>query len=183
MEVGKGVSKAIPWDEAEVRGPKTAYTLTPENCGKMLRRAKRLLIIVGGNILDEEYAKVNMVDIVERFAKKVGATLAISPGAFRAFQRYDGRKHMVNVESLVERLIDTHWMGFDGGGKYDYILFIGGLYPFQSMMLASLKHFAPTLRTFTIERYYHPNAAFSFEDLSFGKWCEGLEAMLKALES
>jgi len=177
------MSKAIAWDEAEVRGPKTAYILTPENCGKMLRRAKRLLIIVGGNILDDEYTKVGMVNIIERIANKLGATLAISPGVFRAFQNYNGTKYMVNVESVVERLLDAHWMGFDGGGKYDFILFVGGLYPFQSMMLSSLKHFAPTLRTISIERYYHPNATFSLENLSFEKWREGLEALLKALEA
>jgi acetyl-CoA decarbonylase/synthase complex subunit epsilon len=177
------MSKAIAWDEAEIRGPKTAFTLTPENCGKMLRRAKRLLIIVGGNILDEEYVKVNMVNIVERIAKKLGATLAISPGVFKAFQHYDGTKYMINVESVVARLLDPNWLGFDGRGKYDFILFVGGLYPFQSMMLASLKHFAPTLRTITIERYYHPNATFSLENLSFEKWCEGLEDLLKVLEA
>lgn len=177
------MSKAIPWDEAEVRGPKVAYTITPENCGRMLRRSKRLLIIVGGNILDEEYTKTDMIPILERIARKVGATLAVSAGVFKAFQEYNGVKYVVNVESLVERLLDEQWLGFDGKGRYDFILFVGALYPFQSMMLASLKHFAPHLRTISIERYYHPNAEFSFEDLSFEKWREGLEALLKALEA
>lgn len=177
------MSKAVPWDEAEVRGPKLAYTITPENCGRMLRKVKRLLIVVGGNILDGEYEKVDMVHILERIAKKTSATLAISAGVFRAFQGYDGEKYAVNVESLVDRLRDERWKGFDGKGGYDFILFSGGLYPFQSMMLATLKHFAPNLRTLTIERYYHPNAEFSFKDLSFEEWQKGLEALLKSLDA
>ncbi len=176
------MSKAIPWDEAEVRGPKLAYTITPENCGRMLRRVKRLLIVVGGNILDDEYRKVDMVHTVETIAKKTNATLAVSAGVFKAFQHYGGVKYAINVESLVDRLRDERWMGFDGKGKYDFILFVGGFYPFQSMMLATLKHFAPNIRTLTIERYYHPNSEFSFENLSFEKWRDGLEALLKALE-
>ncbi|MEM2883034.1 MAG: carbon monoxide dehydrogenase beta subunit family protein, partial [Nitrososphaerales archaeon] len=68
-------------------------------------------------------------------------------------------------------------------GGYDFILFVGSLYPFQSMMLATLKHFAPNIRTLTIERYYHPNAEFSLENLSFERWRDGLEALVKALEA
>ncbi|MEM3386736.1 MAG: CO dehydrogenase/acetyl-CoA synthase complex subunit epsilon [Nitrososphaerales archaeon] len=177
------MSKAVPWDEAEVRGPKLAYTITPENCGRMLRRAKRLLIVVGGNILDEEYTKAGTLHILERIVKKTNATLAISAGVFKAFHRFEDAKYAVNVESLVDRLKDGNWMGFDGKGGYDFILFVGSLYPFQSMMLATLKHFAPNIRTLTIERYYHPNAEFSLENLSFERWRDGLEALVKALEA
>ncbi len=108
------MSKAVPWDEAEVRGPKLAYTITPENCGRMLRRAKRLLIVVGGNILDEEYTKAGTLHILGRIVKKTNATLAISAGVFKAFHRFEGAKYAVNVESLVDRLKDGNWMGFDG---------------------------------------------------------------------
>ncbi len=149
----------------------------------MLRRAKRLLIVVGGAVLEEEYLKVGMPNTICRIAEKTNATLAISPGVFKAFQHHDGVKYAVNVEGIVERLKDESWMGFDGKGRYDFTVFVGGFYPFQSMMLSTLKHFAPKVRTIAIDRYYHPNAEFSFDNLSYEQWREGLEALLKALEA
>jgi acetyl-CoA decarbonylase/synthase complex subunit epsilon len=51
------------------------------------------------------------------------------------------------------------------------------------MMLSTLKHFAPKLKTISIDRFYHPNAQFSLENLSPEKWKEGLDALLKVLEA
>ncbi len=177
------MSKVTAWEASEVRGPKLAHTLTPENTGRMLKRAKRLLIVVGGAALDMKVDGVDVPDFTVRLAKSLNGTIAASPGVSKAFQGQSGVKIInMGLEDVVSRLKDTGWRGFDGAGAYDMVVFIGGLYYFQSMMLATLKHFAPKLKTVSLDPFYHPNAEFSLENLILGKWKEGLDAMLKLLE-
>lgn len=178
------MSKVTAWETAEIRGPKVAFNLTPENTGRMLKRAKRLLIVVGGDALEMKTDGVDVPDVVVRLAKSLNGTVVVSPGVFKAFKEYEDIS-LVNMglEDVVNRLKDEGWRGFDGDGAYDMVCFIGGLYYFQSMMLATLKHFAPKLKTISLDRFYHPNATFSLENLSPEKWKEGLEAMLKLSEA
>jgi acetyl-CoA decarbonylase/synthase complex subunit epsilon len=177
------LSKVTAWETSEIRGPKLAHTLTPENTGRMLKRAKRLLIVVGGAALDMKADGVDVPDLTVKLAKSLNGTVVASPGVYRAFQGQGGVKIInMGLEDVVSRLKDKGWRGFDGAGAYDMVVFIGGLYYFQSMMLATLKHFAPKLKTVSLDPFYHPNAEFSLENLSAAKWSEGLAAMLKILE-
>jgi len=177
------MSKATAWESTEVRGPKLAFSLTPENCGRMLKRAKRLLIVVGGGALDMKSDGIDVPDFTVTLAKTLNGTIAISPGVYKAYQKYSNVKIInIGLEDLVNRLKESDWNGFDDGGAYDMVVFIGGLYYFQSMMLSTLKHFAPKVKTISIDRFYHPNAEFSLENLSIEKWREGLDSIIKILK-
>lgn len=177
------MSISVAWETAEIRGPRVAHTLTPENCGRILKIAKNPLIVVGGGALDMKADDgVDVPDIVSKIAGGIDATVVVSPGVFKAFQRYSGNKLLnMGLEDVVNRIGDKSWDGFDGEGAYDLVIFIGGLYYFQSMMLSTLKHFAPKLKTISIDRFYHPNAVFSLANLTSEKWKEGLNAMTKIL--
>jgi acetyl-CoA decarbonylase/synthase complex subunit epsilon len=87
----------------------------------------------------------------------------------------------LGIEDLTNRLKDKQWKGFDGKGGYDYIVLIGGVYYFVSQMLATLKHFAPHVRTVSLDRFYQPNASFSFASMDVEKWREGLDKMVHDL--
>jgi len=178
------LSRAEAWETAEIRGPQVAYILTPENCGRMLKRAERPLIVVGGAALEVKSEGVDIPEFAVRLARVIGATVAASPGVFKAFQGYgDVNVVCMGGEELVSRLKDEGWVGFDGGGGYSTVVFIGGIYYFQSMMLSTLKHFSPGgLKTVSIDRFYHPNAEFSLDNMDLDKWREGLEGMLAVME-
>jgi acetyl-CoA decarbonylase/synthase complex subunit epsilon len=49
-------------------------------------------------------------------------------------------------------------------------------------MLSTLKHFAPHLKTFSIDRFYHPNAEFSFENMTEGRWAQEFKNMAEAMK-
>jgi acetyl-CoA decarbonylase/synthase complex subunit epsilon len=150
----------------------------------MIKRAKRLMIIVGGGAEDMKSDGVNVHNVVSRIAKSMNGTIVSSPGVFKGFTtKKDLNVINFGLEDVTHRLLDENWTGFDGKGTYDIIVFIGGLYYFQSMMLSTLKHFNPKLKTISIDRYYHPNATFSLENLSVEKWKNGLDGMLKVLEA
>jgi acetyl-CoA decarbonylase/synthase complex subunit epsilon len=177
------LSKVTAWETAEIRGPKVAFNLSPENCGRMLKRSKRLLIIVGGAAISMKSDGVDVPQIVSRIAKEMKGTIAASPGVFKAFLTFkDINVINMGLGDVVNRLKDKSWKGFDGEGEYDMVAFIGGLYYYQSMLLSTLKHFAPKLKTFSIDRFYHPNAQFSLENLTPEKWKTGIDAMMKMIE-
>jgi acetyl-CoA decarbonylase/synthase complex subunit epsilon len=179
------LSNVTAWETAEIRGPKVASMLAPENCGRMLKISKRLLIVVGGEAIEmKKDDGVDVPKVVSRIAKSRKGVVVTSPGVFNAFNNNPELKVInMGLEDVVSRLQDKSWKGFDGQGAYDMIVFIGGIYYFQSMMLSTLKHFAPKLRTISIDRFYHPNAGFSLANLTSEKWKEGLEALLKPLEA
>jgi acetyl-CoA decarbonylase/synthase complex subunit epsilon len=179
------VSKVTAYETAEIRGPKVAFNLTAENSGRMLKRAKRLLIVVGGDALNIKAEDgVDVPQVAVRLAKSLGGTIAASPGVFRAFRDVKDVKLInMSLEDIVNRIKDKDWKGFDGEGSYDMTAFMGGLYFFQSMMLSTLKHFAPHQKTISLDRFYHPNATFSLDNMPSDKWQTGLDAMLQLLEA
>ncbi len=171
-------------ETSEVRGPKLAFNLAPENSARMIKRAKRLLIIVGGGAEEMKSDGVNIFNVVSRISKSMNGTIVSSPGVAKGFaEKKDLNMINMSIGDTVNRLQNKDWNGFDGKGAYDMIVFIGGIYYYQSMMLSTLKHFNPKLKTISIDRLYHPNAAFSLENLTTEKWKDGLEGMLKVLEA
>jgi acetyl-CoA decarbonylase/synthase complex subunit epsilon len=179
------MSKVNAYETAEIRGPKVAFNLTPENSGRMIKRAKHLLIVVGGDALNMSATDgIDIPNVVIRLAKSLNGTIVASPGVFKAFQGASNVKLInMGLEDVVNRIKDGDWNGFDGTGAYDMVVFIGGLYYFQSMMLSTLKHFAPNQKTISLDRFYHPNATFSLENLTPDKWKTGIDAMLQLLEA
>ena len=178
------MSKVTAWEKSEVRGPKLALNLTPENCARMIKRAQRLLIIVGGEAIKMQKNKINIHNIASRISNSMNGTIASSPGVFKPFTSKP-ELNVINMgmEDIINRVQNKKWQGFDGKGPYDIVVFIGGIYYFQSMMLSTLKHFAPKQKTISIDPFYHPNATFSLENLKIEKWKEGIEAMLNILEA
>jgi len=47
----------------------------------------------------------------------------------------------------------------------------------ESLILSGLKHFAPDLKTMTIDNLYHPHASWSFPNGTLEEWAKNLEAM------
>lgn len=169
----------VPWQIGD--GTTQAFIITPEACAKMAKAAKRPLVIVGGQSMDEN-GGINIKDYVAPLAKALKAPVVVSPGLFKDFKSLDRVKVVcMGIEDLVNRLKEKGWEGLDGKGNYDTVLFISGIYYFQSLMLSTLKHFAPHIKTVSMDRFFHPNAGFSFGNMSEEKWAQGLKSMIDAL--
>lgn len=173
---------AIPWETANIVGPKNALTLAPENFAKLARTAKRPLLVIGAYATKEGVGLADLCHYAVELAKLLRAPIAASPGVFSKFKRDEGVPvFCMGMEDLVNRLKEKHWKGLDGKGNYDLVFFLGGIYYFQSLMLATLKHFAPHIKTISIDRFYQPNANFSFINMDEGKWKQGLDVMVQQL--
>jgi len=176
------MAAAIPWQIGNVVGPKNALLLAPEHCARLLKAAKRSLIVVGANATKPSVGLPDLPERVLSLARVMKAQVAVSPSIQSQFSRSGGTQVFgLGLEDLTNRLKDRQWKGFDGKGAYDYVLLIGGLYYFQSQMLATLKHFAPQIRTVSLDRFYQPNGSFSFPSMDVDKWTEGLDTMIREL--
>jgi acetyl-CoA decarbonylase/synthase complex subunit epsilon len=47
----------------------------------------------------------------------------------------------------------------------------------EALILSGLKHFAPDLRTMTLDNLYHAHASWSFPNASLEEWANNLKVM------
>ena len=171
-----------PWQIADIPGPKQAHIIKPEMFPKLTKTLKRPLIVVGSR--KEALEGKDIVNYIVMLAKSINSPLVISPSFCKNFMKFEDVKvACMGIEDLVNRLKEKEWKGLDGKGNYDSVVFIGGVYYFQSLMLSTLKHFAPHLKTFSIDRFYHPNAEFSFENMSEERWVQEFKNMVEVIKS
>jgi len=172
---------AMPWQIADIPGPKQAHVIKPEMFPKLAKNLKRPLTVVGSR--KEALEGKDIVNYIVMLAKSINSPLVVSPSFCKNFMKFeDIRVVCMGIEDLVNRLKEKEWEGFDGKGNYDSVVFVGGIYYFQSLMLSTLKHFAPHLKTFSIDRFYHPNAEFSFENMTEGRWVQEFKNMVEAIK-
>ena len=174
---------AEPWQKAEISGPEKALVFArPEVVVTMMKRAKRPILVIGheavNNGLGEEKVIDYMIRIAETAEVPVVATAHIV-GEFikRGFQP----AAWMPLVDIANRLQDPEWEGLDGMGQYDLALFIGIPYYMEWLILSSLKHFSSNLTTISLGRFYQPHATCSFSNLSLKHWIESLKVIISEL--
>ncbi|MEM3382638.1 MAG: CO dehydrogenase/acetyl-CoA synthase complex subunit epsilon [Nitrososphaerales archaeon] len=173
---------ATPWQIADIPGPKQAHVLRVEMFPKIAKTLKRPLMVVGSR--KEAFEGNDLEKYIVELAKLMNSPLVVSPGLCKNFINFKDIKVIcMGIEDLINRLKDKDWKGFDDEGNYDAVIFIAGIYYFQSLMLSTLKHFAPHLKTFSIDRFYHPNAEFSFENMSEKRWIQEIKSLVGMMKS
>jgi acetyl-CoA decarbonylase/synthase complex subunit epsilon len=83
----------------------------------------------------------------------------------------------MSAVDISNRFVDPEWKGLDGKGTYDLVMYIGLPYYMESFILSGLKHFAPDLKTMTLDNVFHPHASWSFPNASLDDWMNNLKVM------
>jgi acetyl-CoA decarbonylase/synthase complex subunit epsilon len=52
----------------------------------------------------------------------------------------------------------------------------------EALILSGLKHFAPDLRTMTLDNLFHPHASWSYPNASLEEWASNLTVMTSKFE-
>lgn len=177
------MATAEPWQKAEIAGPTKALVITkPEVIVAMIKRAKRPLLIVGHEAAETEIKGNKLIDYAIRIAQ-AGKIPTVATGHIigefvkRGFQ---GATSMPAVD-IANRLVDPEWKGLDGNGQYDLAILVGITYYMEWVLFSGLKHFGQNLKTISLDRYYHPNASWSFPNLSVEDWAQNLETIVGKL--
>ncbi len=176
------MSLPVPWQTANVVGPKNALLLNPEHCAKLLKSAKRPLVVIGANATNPSVGLSDLPKYALLIARGIKSHIAASPTMQSKLDTTGGVQVFgMGLEDLMNRLKDRQWKGFDGKGGYDCVIMMGGIYYFESQMLSTLKHFAPNIKTVSLDRFYQPNATFSFPNMDVEKWSKDLRIITQEL--
>lgn len=150
-----------PFDTANIPGPEMGKISNPNVMGKLISRAKRPLLIVGAEILED-----GLIDKAIEMSKK-GIPIAATGHSCAGFvdKGYNEFTYF-GLHELTNCLRDPDWKGLDEEGNYDVVIFLGITYYLASQMLSTVKNFctSPRIRGISIDRYYHPNAGMSFDN-------------------
>lgn len=168
-----------PWQCAEVAATKKANPIQkPEVAVAMIRKATRPILIVGSNATERWMDGKQLIDYLIDFAKASGVQIVATAHMVGEFlKRGFEPAGFMSAMDIGNRLVDSEWQGIDGKGHPDLALFIALPYYMEGLILCGLKHFAPELRTMTLDNMYHPHASWSFPNGTLEDLASNLKVM------
>ena len=174
-----------PWQCAEVSATKKAMAITkPEVAVSLIKRAARPILVVGSEAVTRNLDGKLLIEYLIDFAKASKVPVVATAHMVGEFLKRGYRPAgFMSAMDVGNRLVDFDWQGLDGRGPYDLVLFVGLPYYMEGLILSGLMHFAPGLRTVTLDNKFHPHACWSFPNAGVKIWAENLKVMTKKLES
>jgi acetyl-CoA decarbonylase/synthase complex subunit epsilon len=176
---------AEPWQTAEVSGPKKAFVITkPEVVVAMIKKAKHPILVVGHKAAEIDLEDRKLIDFIVDLAHKTKIPVVATAHTVSEFLKrsYKPAGWMPAVD-IGNRLTDPEWKGIDGEGPHDLALFVGLPYYMESTILSGLKHYAPHLKTVTLDNVYHSHASWSFPNIQAKDWLENLKVIIDKSEA
>jgi len=173
-----------PWQTAEIAGPKRASVIIkPEVADAMIQRAKHPVLIIGHLAAAIDLDDHKMIDYLLLLAQKGHIPIIGTGNTNRELQKRGYREAgIMPAVDIGQRLCDPTWKGLDGKEPYDLAIFAGLPYYMEWTILSGLKHFAPHIKTMTLDNTYQPHAHWSFANISVKDWLENLKAIIENLE-
>ena len=173
-----------PWQCAEVAATKKANPITkPEVAVALIKRAARPILVVGSNATERCMDGKQLIDFLIDFAKASKVSVVATAHMIAEFlKRGFEPAGFMSAMDIGNRLVDTDWQGLDGKGHPDLAIFVALPYYMEALILSGLKHFAPNLKTMTIDNLYHPHASWSYPNGSLDDWAKNLKVMTSKFE-
>jgi acetyl-CoA decarbonylase/synthase complex subunit epsilon len=173
-----------PWQCAEIAATKKANPITkPAVAVAMIKRAARPILVVGSNATERYLEGRQLIDYLIDFAQASKVPVVATAHMVGEFlKRGFEPAGFMSAMDIGNRLVDPEWQGIDGKGPHDLALFVGMPYYMEALILSGLKHFAPNLKTITLDNMYHPHASWSFPNGTLEDWAENLKVMTSKFE-
>jgi acetyl-CoA decarbonylase/synthase complex subunit epsilon len=168
-----------PWQCAEIAATKKANVIQkPEIAVAMMKKAQRPLLIVGSNVTERWMEGKQAIDYIIEFANASKIPMVATARMVGEFvKRGYTPAGFMNAMEISQRVEDPNWMGLDGKGRPDLVIYVGMPYYMEALILSGLKHFAPDLKTMTIDNMYHVHASWSFPNASLEEWAANLKVL------
>lgn len=177
-------AKMTPGQTGEIAGPKKAFVIPkPEVAASMIKRAKRPLLVVGSKADKIKTKDGDLIDSAIRMSRG-GKVTVVATGHLVGEFRKRGKENTFSSQlmNLGDRLRDSEWEGFDGGGAYDLVVFAGSIYYMEWLVQSGLKNFASGLRTISLDQSYQPNASWSLGTMPREQWKEVIDKIVTMVE-
>lgn len=136
------MATVVPWEKGNIFGPKTATASKGDVVGRLIKSAKRPLMIVGAKILDEQVGGKPLLGYVVELSKSAEIPIVATAHTLKYLVENGLKSPMLmGIVEITDRLRDSKW-SLDGKGPHDLVILAGITYQLQSQMLSTLKHFA-----------------------------------------
>lgn len=168
-----------PWQCAEIAATKKANAIQkPEIAVALIKKATRPILVVGSYAIERYMEGRPLIEFIIDLANASKIPVVATAQMVGEFLKrgYTPAGYMSAMD-IGQRLVDPQWKGIDGKGVHDVAIFVGMPYYMESLILAGLKHFAPQLKTITLDNLYHPHASWSYPNVSLEAWAENLKVM------
>ncbi|HTY74314.1 MAG TPA: CO dehydrogenase/acetyl-CoA synthase complex subunit epsilon [Candidatus Nanoarchaeia archaeon] len=168
-----------PWQCGEIASTKKANPIMkPEVAVAMIKKAQRPILIVGSNATERYMEGKQLIEFIIDFANASKVPVVATAHMVREFLKrgYTPAAYM-NAMDISNRLVDPIWKGLDGKGHPDLVMYVALPYYMESLILAGLKHFAPELKTMTLDNLFHVHASWSFPNATLEDWANNLKVM------
>ena len=173
-----------PWQCAEISATKKANPITkPEVAVALIKKAQHPILVVGSNATDRWMEGKQLIDYLIDFTKASKVPVVATAHMVGEFLKrgYEPAGFMSAMD-IGNRLVDPEWPGIDGKGRPDLALFVALPYYMEGLILSGLMHFAPELKTMTLDNMYHPHASWSFPNGTLEDWASNLKVMTSKFE-
>jgi acetyl-CoA decarbonylase/synthase complex subunit epsilon len=155
----------------------------PEVAAAMIKKAAHPILVVGSNAVERELEGRKLIDYLIDFARASKVPVVATAHMVGEFlKRGFEPAGWMSAMDIGNRLADPEWQGIDSKGPHDVALFVGLPYYMEGNILSGLMHFAPNLKTITLDNVYHPHASWSFPNSSAKDWAENLKVMISKFE-
>ena len=173
-----------PWQCAEIAATKKANAIQkPEIVVAMVKRAKRPILVVGSYAVERYMEGKPLIEYLIDFARASKVPVVATAHMVGEFlKRGYTPAGFMSAMDIGNRLVDLEWQGLDGKGPYDLALFAGMPYYMEALIICGLKHFAPDLKTITLDNLFHAHASWSFPNASLEEWANNLTVMTSKFE-
>lgn len=168
-----------PWQCAEIAATKKANAIQkPEIAVALIKKAAHPILVVGSYATERYMEGRPLIEFIIDLANASKIPVVATAQMVGEFLKrgYTPAGYMSAMD-IGQRLVDPQWKGIDGKGVHDVAIFVGMPYYMESLILAGLKHFAPQLKTITLDNLYHPHASWSYPNVSLEAWAENLKVM------
>lgn len=168
-----------PWQCAEIAATKKANSIQkPEIAVAMIKKAAHPILVVGSYATDRFMEGKPLIEFLIDLANASKIPVVATAQMVGEFlKRGYTPAGSMSAMDIGQRLVDPTWKGIDGKGTHDVAIFVGMPYYMEALILSGLKHFAPQLKTITIDNLYHPHASWSYPNVSLEAWAENLKVM------
>ncbi len=173
-----------PWQCAEVAATKKANPIAkPEVAVAMMKKAVHPVLVVGSNATERCMGGKLLIEYLIDFARASKIPVVATAHMIGEFLKrgFEPAGYMSAMD-IGNRLVDPEWQGIDGKGPHDMALFVGMPYYMESLILSGLKHFAPRLKTITLDNMYHAHASWSFPNATLEELANNLKVMTSKFE-
>ena len=173
-----------PWQCAEIATSKKANPIMkPEVAVAMIKKAQHPLLIVGSNATERWMNGRQLIDYIIDFAKASNVPVVATAHMVGEFiKRGYTPAAFMNAMEIGQRVGDPSWLGLDGKSHPDLVMWVGLPYYMEALILAGLKHFAPDLKTMTLDNLFHVHASWSFPNATLEDWASNLKVMTSKFE-